>query len=203
MPIQVPPIYCAFRSLFQWKRTELALHRALMRQLSPESVRTALVYFRVARNFTGIERPENAQYIVSSLILAESRRDLSPIQRVSFLAERLQQRFNNRSLSAASKLLWLRHRRPYVILDSRAQIALHRLGRHFDRGDYSQYVRAWREQYAEIRPSIARACRIMVSLPGVATSLFISRRNLSRLVSQPWFQERTFDVYLWERGGNL
>ncbi len=202
MTVQAPPIYYALRFLLQWEGKEKVLHRDLVRALSPISVRASLAHFQVARNFPGIKRERRAQFVVRSLVSAESQSNLSPSQRVNFLAERLSQQFDRFNLSAASKLLWLRHRRPYVIFDARAQNALRRLGSEFDQGDYAQYVKAWRARYAEAKACISVACSALATLPGVVPSLPSAERSLSRLVSEQWFQERVFDLYLWERGGD-
>lgn len=202
MKVQAPPIYCALRFLLQWLRSEKALHSALVREASADTIRESLAYFQVARGFPGIHRANQAQFIAHSLLKAESHAGLSPSQRVVFLAEQFQGRFGRFNLSAASKLLWLRKRRPYVLLDARAKDALVSLGKRFDPRNYAQYVDAWREAYAEVSPTIAQASASLVALPDVASSVAISGPALGRLVSQPWFHERVFDTYLWERGGD-
>jgi hypothetical protein len=119
--------FCAFRFLTQWQEDELRLHRALSAAPNEEGIREALAYFQVARNFKGLGKDENASFILNSLIKVCTNQELSsPDQKVDTLVQKLKARFNQSNVSAASKLLWLSLREPFIIYDTRAVMALTR-----------------------------------------------------------------------------
>lgn len=107
-----------------------------------------------------------------------------PCEKVDALADRFQREFNPRNLSAASKLLWLSKRDPFVIYDSRAVDAL---GEGY--GNYSAFSRAWRTQYEQYKHSIEEA---VMKLPEV--SIFLRTRRpkskLLQIINETWFRER-------------
>lgn len=104
-------------------------------------------------------------------------------------------------LSAASKLLWVRHRWPVVILDGQAALCLRRLGCRFDVGDYRGYRREWRQQFAEREPVIRAACGELVGVKAFSLASTMSNGELEQLASASWFRERVFDKFLWWNSG--
>jgi hypothetical protein len=187
--------YCAFKFLEQWLESEESLFSVISVCPTPESIREALQYFGVSRNFAGVSETEKQKRILQSLL--DSINDealLQPCEKVDALADRFRQEFNQRNLSAASKLLWLSKRDPFVIYDSRAVDAL---GEGY--GNYSAFSRAWRTQYKLHKSSIEEA---VMKLPEASVFLRTrpSQSKLLQIIGETWFRERVFDIYLWERG---
>jgi hypothetical protein len=195
--------YCAFRFLTQWQEEEAELYRAISATPTSETIRRALSYFQVSRNFKNIKTDSNAQFVASALISVRKDAALSMgHERVHGLAKILERRFKRFNLSAASKLLWLSYREPYVILDSRAVNALATMSDGFTDRDYGAYAKVWREQYRK-REALIRAA--VATLPNAR--MFIRAELppddvLLKMVSERWFLERVFDIYLWVHNGD-
>lgn len=192
--------YCALRFLIQWEQRERALHEQISAEPTSQQVRSALRHFQVARSFAGLQADGAAQAVADALHQVASDPNSSPVQKVVGLAFRFEKRFNRFNLSAASKLLWLRHRLPYIIYDSRAAKALRVLGCAFEDGDYPEYVRAWRDRYSEREKAIRIAASRLYEIRTFLPRLGGSGADLTTLTAQPWFLERVFDIYLWEMG---
>jgi hypothetical protein len=117
------------------------------------------------------------------------------------LASRFRERFAQFNLAAASKLLWLKHRRPYIIYDSRAVKALRDLGCRFENANYSEYYNCWRNQYSQREKTIKQAASRLHEVRAFLPPWHGTKAELKALASRPWFLERVFDIYLWEVGG--
>jgi hypothetical protein len=197
---QLPFEYCALRFLLQWEQREKALHDEFAGNPTLTQIRSALRYFQVARTFAGLASDEAAQDVADALRQVDDDSHLSPEVKVTTLASRFREKFNQFNLSASSKLFWLKHREPYVIYDSRSVAALRDFGGSFDNANYGEYCKCWREQYIRrqlaIKQAASRLREIRSFLPYDRTEA-----ELTTLASQPWFVERVFDIYLWEMGG--
>jgi hypothetical protein len=133
--------------------------------------------------------------------IAIQQLELSPEVKVTTLATRFRERFNQFNLSAASKLLWLRHKLPFIIYDSRAVNALRDLGGTFENANYSEYCDCWRAQYHQREEAIKEAAARLHEVRTFLPPWHRTEAELRALVSEPWFRERVFDIYLWEMGG--
>ena len=193
--------YCALRFLLQWLQRERVLHDQIAGKPSLRQVRSALQYFQVARTFPGLRSDKVVRAVANALRHVDGEPQLSPEEKVLTLASQFRKSFNRFNLAAASKLLWLKHRWPYIIYDSRAVKALRALGCNFQNANYSEYCKCWRNQYSRRQKRINQAASrlhvVRIFLPqGHGT-----KAELTALASQPWFLERVFDIYLWEMGG--
>lgn len=132
----------------------------------------------------------------------EVRRDQTlstPEDKVERLASSLQKTFNQFNLSAASKLLWLSHREPFIVYDTRAVKALTRhFGQRFS--SYREYSIVWREEYAKTKDSIQAAVEQLPKGRMFMRSCPPSDQELVSMAREAWFMERVFDVFLWEVG---
>jgi hypothetical protein len=155
--------YYAFRFLSQWHENEFALYMAISAKPEEAQVRKALSYFQVSRNFKGIDKPGNLTFIVQSLQAVCCNLSLSaPVVKVNKLASVFKSRFGQLNVSAASKLLWLSYRCPYIICDSRATKALKKEFHH-RRADesYEEYVDAWRSEFTNHKKQIEDAANAL------------------------------------------
>lgn len=197
-----PFCYCALRYLVQWQAKERALH-ANLQAPSPDLVhlRQALRFFRVARNFAGLSEDDKATLVRNRLVAVRGRADLPLEGQVVQLAHDYRQAGFLFNLSAASKLLWLSSRKN-IVYDSRAFVALKNgWGHRGVKQDYPAYCAAWRRAFAENKQDIQAAVlelpKVRAFLPGATPP----DKDLLKLVNQPWFLERVFDIHLWELGG--
>src|SRR5205085_2998444 len=115
----------------------------------------------------------------------------SPHEKVNKLAVNLQKRFNQYNLSAASKLLWLSYREPYIVYDGRAVKALTRdFGHRFDQRDYGAYSRIWRQEYGIRKTSIQTAVEQLPKGRMFMRSCLLSDAELVQMAKETWFMER-------------
>lgn len=193
--------YYALRFLLQWEQRERELHTQLANDPTLQQLRAGLHYFQVARNFAGLRADDTAQAILEALMNIDFQEGPSPDEKVVALASRFRERLGKFNLSAASKLLWLRHKRPYIIYDSRAVHALRKLGSILENGNYAQYARCWREEYTQRENEIKKAASRLNEVRAFLTPWDGSAAELMAITAEPWFLERVFDTYLWEMGG--
>jgi hypothetical protein len=199
----MPPSFefCAFRFWNQWHDEEAPLYKAISGTPTDQDVRVALNYFKVARTFKGIGKDANlAAYIRGCLIKVRGDATLStPAEKVEKLTDELQKKIDRVNVSAASKLLWLSFRNPFVIYDSRADYALRRQFNARFVG-YREYAVAWRNAYAVHEAEIAKA---VGELPKARVFMRTDPppdHVILRIARGPWFKERVFDTFLWEIG---
>lgn len=200
-PRRVPPYqYCAARFLDQWERKECTLHAGLSRNPTPAGVRKALASFQVARGFPGLS--QKGVTVVRALRRASKRLNAENMTaRVEMLADSFKKDFGTRNLSAASKLLWLRCRSPVLIFDARAVRALQKLGHDMRRPNYFAYCKAWRGEYDKRRAELDKAVVGLAGFQPFTASWYKSPAETRADITARWFSERTFDLFLWEIGG--
>jgi len=185
-----------------WDREESKLHEGMAHNPTPDVIRKSLKHFGVARSFAGIASdPSALQYIADELRNITQHGNLTANEaeeKVELLTKQFKTKFKRSSVSAASKLLWLKHRTPFIIYDSRATLAL-----GFARKPtYADYCAEWRRNYEGSRSAIAAASSRLCEITGFLSSWLRSPDTLSTITREDWFHERTFDVYLWETGGD-
>lgn len=166
---------------------------------SADQVRRALKHFRVARTFKGLSDAIAEQ--ISEYLIETSNGEGTYSDKVTSLAQCFKEHFGQFNLSAASKLLWLRNRSPYVIYDARAVTARCRLKNKFNKSDYSLYCTVWKKEYEKRFDEISLAAHGLGDLPKKYTAAYyLTADQLTEIVYSDWFIERVFDIYLWELG---
>ncbi len=202
---EFPLAYCAARFLRQWEKREASLYKAISSAPDDATISKALAYFQVSRNFAGIkEKPENLGKIRSALVLVKQDDTLtSEAEKVTALAEALEREFNKFNLSAATKLLWLSYRAPYIVHDKRAVTALSKRFKHkFDSRLYAEYAGAWRSEFDKIASNIEPAIASLSKGRDFMPKTSLTEIDIADLAKQQWFKERVFDIFLWEVGGD-
>lgn len=196
-----PPIaYCALRYLLLWEQQERILHEAMRGFPSGADLRKVLHNYRVARTFKGIGKRENAERVLDKLRAIGDDNSLTPVAKVESLTEEFTNDFEKSNLSAATKLLWLRYRGPYRIYDARAVRALKCRGRRFNSRNYGQYAEAWQLEFHTKQVCIDSAIDLLPGLQPFLSQWHETTTSIRQLTTQQWFQERIFDIYLWELG---
>ncbi len=108
--------YCALRYLLLWEEKERDLHTGMTKKTpSSQDLRKSLQHFRVARSFKGVGDNANSTLILNALNRVGHTRKSSPWENVMALADQFRSDFDHYNVSAASKLLWLTFRSPYII----------------------------------------------------------------------------------------
>lgn len=202
--MEMPLEFCALRFLLQWERSERKLHEQMKDSPTVDHLLQSLNYFKVARSFKDLSKPSKKARILSDLSEIGSRKADLPEVKVKDLAKRFSSEFGKCNISAASKLLWLSYRNPFVIYDSRAVKALKsaRFGCKFAVGNYQEYSRHWRIKYKENEKNIRAAAEQLAGIRNFFPAWHGSKKELLKLVTSTWYLERVFDIYLWELGGN-
>jgi hypothetical protein len=113
--------YYALRYLLLWEQAERVIFERLSATNTTDALRKAMHHFRISRSFSGIADDARATLIIRATEDANSR---NPAENVQALAQRFKDDFKSFNLSAASKLLWWKHKSPYVIYDSQAVVTL-------------------------------------------------------------------------------
>lgn len=192
--------FCAFRFLIQWLQKEEELHSRMQAVPTLADLRDALKYFQVARCFTGIRTAKGGKAL-DALLKVRHMKNLSPEGQVDELARRFAADFNNYNLSAASKMLWLSSRSPFIVYDSRAVAALKRQYKcKFDDRSYAQYCASWRSKFSANERQIANAVKRLPAARPFMPGFSQSDSALLTMVKADWFKERVFDIHLWETG---
>jgi hypothetical protein len=157
-----------------------------------------MAYFKIARSFRGLKEPETGEAILKD-IRRVARRKSSAEARVQALANLFVENGFNHNLSAASKLIWL-NTRDSVIYDSRALDALRKLTGEKVGGNYKSYCLLWREAFSKHRKSIVKASKRLIEIHEFLPRTAPPRAKLKELISEEWFLERVFDIWLWSQG---
>lgn len=177
----------------QWHSKECGAFYGLAasdRDTRLQALKVAAKHFVIARNF-----PLAFDTKVGKARFAPALDVLDPLRRttptsdsmcevVAVFAHELGDRYGERQLlSAASKLMWLCHRSPVIIYDSRARKAL-----RAPAGDYATYVHLWRDRYARDADEIAHASAELARDQNIPDAI------------HDWFRHRVLDLRLWHEG---
>lgn len=203
--MEKPFAFCALKYLLLWEQKERDIYTPMSGNASPDDLRKAMSHFRVARNFKGLGEEDYAKRILLAVRKAGEASSSTPAEKVNQLVltfPSLQDGSTKKSnLSAATKLLWLTYRRPYVIYDARAVTALKKIGAQFADRNYAEYASAWQAAYKKRKSEITAAAAQLPALLPYFSAWHNSAASIEKLVLKPWFLERIFDIYLWELGG--
>lgn len=197
--------YCALSYSNQWQSHDSVFYELLNShnpQDQRDGIKEAASFYKIARNFAakydGCYRFHNA---LNELNLQTEVTSTTYINTVKRLADSFLKHYHRKNISAASKLLWLKHRDPVIIYDGRAINALqnhfHYEGRY---GDYDRYCEKWLEEYQNKSREIVDAAN---RLPSVIEFVFnheATEHEVRSLIAEEWFKKRVFDTYLWNLG---
>lgn len=188
----------------QWLSIYINTDRRWIRQFSEggvleraEAVRQAAHAFSISRNFPKCDLEGAAKHFRTVEELDATNPDDFG-DNISAMVLDLEKRFVDRHqsqrmmLSAASKLLWIRHPGRSIIIDNHAATVLGFPAVNLSM--YPDYVMRWQQRYAEVRNSIAEAIDGMRQENGLVPD------EIAAELSTEWFLQRAFDIYLWRTG---
>jgi len=197
--------YCALHYLNEYLRREeewLTVMREGEKPRKLEVMQEFAGVYRIARNFP-VEHEKSGprfQKILDLLTHLEPRQFEGDVllEQVLYYRDQISELYGGRNcLSATTKFLWLKLQSPIIIYDSQARLAL---GTKID--DLPAFYTEWRKAFSVYADDIAVACEKLAAVrqysvkPGRVTEEFIEKT-----ASQRWFQERVFDMLLWNTGG--
>lgn len=180
-----------------------------------KTLASAAVFYSIARNLpTGFEEREKLPRYGSVLAIIDT------LQRKDFLGEKLLPAIKRVSgeisakyggqgvLSATTKFLWLKMKNPIIIFDGRAREGLRIVSDRQSRGALrgapdaiiDEYYGLWREEFKVHEEEIGDACATLEKMHEYADPKIGTGLDIAKIAAEPWFRERVFDVYLWDRG---
>ena len=116
------------------------------------------------------------------------------------IERQLSEKYGKRNiLSATTKFLWIKFRKPIIIYDSRARKALSLNTLDNDYYNYNDYYEKWKNEFEINKESIVEVCSKLTDVAMYATKP--DKNYIEKISKEEWFYERVFDIYLWNKGG--
>jgi len=197
--------FCALKYLNDWIQYDRQFVRGLSKTGDDrlDCFTQAATYYRVARNFKGLADESTRQKLLEALDersgpISEGEVD----DKVNDLSDSFRTICGKRAISASSKFLWITHRSPVVILDSRAVRALNEMhtGQRLTEANYAAYRKTWLAEFARHQNAIESACNELSRVKEFTLASELPDEKFSTLIKERWFRERVFDQFLWLNG---
>lgn len=167
-------------------------------------LKSAGAFYKVARNLpTEFEvkaksrRYEPVLEIIDTL--TQEQFIDNPCTKIKEIAGAISDKYGERNvLSLTTKFLWLKIKSPILIYDSQARIAV-----GANKNDIEDFYIKWHQEFNKYKTQIAQVCSKLSLL-----HLYVVDQNIgtaeyiSKISSNPWFHERVFDIYLWNKGNS-
>ena len=197
--------YAAFNYLYEWVCYDRHFMEVLAftRASEPEAevackeLISVAKHYDIIRNFKvekGTARLLPAWNALKEMAKPVSREDAKA--HVSQLVAKLKPTYGRDLWSAASKILWMRFKRPIVIFDSITWEWMCVKGECPRGGGYDSFYDAWLRKFDENKVEIRAVCEELKEL-STATKFFGSEKptqqEFEATVSSGWFAERVFD----------
>lgn len=166
-------------------------------------IQEAVKYYRVNRTFEKIQEEKRLDKALSALEATSCLlTDEDVASTVCDLARTFRSIYKRNAISAASKLLWIRHQAPAVIYDDNAyQFLKKTYDDTLKERDYPKYWQEWLTQFEKRKNCIQSACNDLVGIKAFSLAHGDSDENIKTIVGNRWFRERVFDKYLlWNAG---
>jgi len=201
--------FCAIHYLEQWFCTEQALYLSLRGRnsaLKLDAIADSVQFFGVARNLPKKFDTEIGMSRYEPLLAVVNEFEAKEIDGKNVLAvvkdfrSTLSAKYGGRDvLSLSTKILWLLHRDPVIIYDSRVRSAL-----NAPEGNYPAYVEHWLSMFDVHAASIQTVC---AALPKFYRYIRCGSRismDLARAAcEEEWFMKRVLDIYLWHQAASV
>lgn len=199
--------YCSLYYLNLWLTYDMGYCQALANGNKNEkltALKNAGGFYRVARNLPseydekeGLARYEPVLDIIDPLKPIQFENN--PVKEIREIEKRISEKYGDRSvLSLTTKFLWIKIKRPILIYDSQARIAV-----GTKNGDLDTYYEKWREGFKANQGEIGEVCLKLTDMNKYAVNQEIGTKEYIKMISdEAWFHERVFDIYLWNKGNN-
>lgn len=198
--------YFALMYLNDWHFWDSPLSERIFSSNEEDSLsafHSAAKYYKVTRNFP-IDESEARLQGALDLVKSDSNKlvENNVCEIVNNLALEFERRYGKNAVSAASKFLWLRHKSPVVIFDSRAKKWLSRHGYKVPSNNYEGYREQWLSAFSDNSKKIKEACAALTIVRDFSMAFESSAEEVESVTTSIWFQERVFDKYLWFNADN-
>lgn len=198
--------YFALMYLNDWHFWDSPLSERIFSSNEEDSLsafHSAAKYYKVTRNFP-IDESEARLQGALDLVKSDSNKlvENNVCEIVNNLALEFERRYGKNAVSAASKFLWLRHKSPVVIFDSRAKKWLSRNGYKVPSNNYEGYREQWLSAFSDNSKKIKEACAALTIVRDFSMAFESSAKEVESVTTSIWFQERVFDKYLWFNADN-
>lgn len=197
--------YCSLFYLNQWLTYDMIYCEILNNGSEDEKLailKKAGGFYRIARNLPSKydEKKNIARYKpVLNIIdnLTHSYFENNAVEKICEIRSEISNEYGNRNvLSLTTKFLWIKIKRPILIYDSQARIAIGAKD-----GDLKSYYEKWHEGFRANKKEIAEVCSKLSKMNKYVVNQDIGTEEyIKGVASEPWFHERVFDIYLWNKG---
>ncbi|MDA7910042.1 hypothetical protein N9B44_00065 [bacterium] len=123
----------------------------------------------------------------------------NPVAGIRKFESAIQKHYGSASkASLATKVLWLRLKRPIIIYDAQVRIAIGTRP-----GDLDSFYARWRESFETKNAEISQVCERLEKMGDYSVDHKLATpKYIRKVASTKWFRERVFDIYLWNLGAN-
>jgi hypothetical protein len=199
--------YCSLHYLNQWLTYDRGYCQALSNgseEKKLSALKSAGGFYRVARSLPrkfdekkGLTRHQPVLEILDSV--SQKQFMDNPVKKILEIEREISGKYGNRSvLSLTTKFLWLKIKQPVLIYDSQARVAV-----GSNNGDLVGYYKKWQEGFERHKKQIEEACSQLPEHHLYAVDREVGTEEyIKEVSSKSWFQERVFDIYLWNKGNN-
>ncbi|GEM_PF-5487901 len=155
---------CALHYYFQWITRDRELVERFKKTIRPDDVDKVFRFYGVSRNVPDKKRQGTQRYRKLATILNRLKKRKITKEKVSEAVGRVSGIYGPRTLSAASKAVWMLKQSPVIIYDSRALRALNEMNnkKKQNPGDYEGFSSAWREVFRREQAQIRRGAASVV-----------------------------------------
>ena len=195
--------FCSFQYLNLWENHDRNAHIVLTGNASEAEklavLKKAGTFYRVARNLpTKFDDTRRYGHVLDILEkIKKEDFEQQPIDTIQLIEKNISEKYGNRGvLSLTTKFLWLKIKHHIIIYDSQARKAL-----GTKNGDLKQFYEKWHNEFKIVENAIKQTCEkledLYLYLPNQRDGL---KNEIKEISSEPWFHERVFDTYLWNKG---
>jgi hypothetical protein len=199
--------HCSLQYLNRWISQDSQICHALKFGNPKEkltAINHAVSFYRISRNLPlsgdtgkGLPRCKPLLDVIEKVNRDDFKSD--PVSGIRNFESAIQKHYGPRGMaSLATKLLWLKLKRPIIIYDSQARAAIGTRS-----GDLNGFYQQWRIEFNSHASEIARVCRNLETMgPYSVDAKKATPKFIHKVASTKWFHERVFDMYLWMMGAD-
>jgi len=192
----------ALEYLRDWKQNDSVYCKAFQSENPLERkniLSPAMAHYDIQRNFpVKYENGRDRYEIVHKILENTSREDFEKacIPSLYKLINEFENAYKQHNMSAATKLTWLKYKKPIIIYDSRVRKFLGTNDK-----DLSNYYRVWKEEYKyyfkDIQNGIENMYDFLIDSGNLSDD---QMQETNSVIFEDWFAERVFDKMGWTEG---
>lgn len=192
------------QALNYWIEPNERFYRAInskQREEVRKGIKGILASYKVARSFKGLG---SAVPLLNLFNKIKPLTKTCVVDSVEGFAEKINIEYGQKTISAASKLLWFKDRNTVVIYDELARRTLATLsGVKLKKGEYRQFYVEWNKQFKLFKTDIEKASFGLYKVKIYSSACGLTDDEIKKITKSGWFHKRVFDYYLWLNGKYL